>query len=113
MRRGRLTTIKPRVQQIGPRLTSHRAGDERIRGSSLQAIRERILTRDYGLCQCARCAKQGDTRPASIVDHITPLWAGGKERDDNRQAINAECHDAKSAHEAQCRARGHYVAWSG
>lgn len=111
---GRLTTLKPRVQatQSG-RLQPARAGDDRIRGNSLQAIRRRIFTRDAGVCQCARCKRSGDTRPATIVDHIRPLWAGGTESDDNRQAINAECHDLKSRHEDRCRLAGWFVAWDG
>ena len=110
----KLTSIRPRVQPLqarGP--ASVRSGDERIRGSALRSIRERILSRDCGVCQCARCKATGDTRPATIVDHIVPLWAGGREDDSNRQAINAECHDAKSAHEARCRARGSFDAWQG
>lgn len=110
---GRLTTLKPRVQAMKPALRSHRSGDERIRGSALQAIRERILSRDYGMCQCARCKASGSLRLASIVDHVVPLWAGGKEDDGNRQAINTECHDLKSAHEARCRAQGSWVPWDG
>lgn len=111
---GRLTNLKPRVQASSQaRMASMRAGDERIRGSSLQGIRQRIFMRDAGVCQCARCKRTGDTRPATIVDHIVPLWAGGSETDDNRQSINAECHDLKSRHEDACRRRGWFEAWEG
>jgi 5-methylcytosine-specific restriction protein A len=109
----RLATLKPRLQMVGPRVQTSKAGDTRIRGSALQAIRERILTRDCGLCQCARCKATGALKLATIVDHTVPLWAGGRESDANRQSINLECHDAKSAHEARCRAAGSWVAWQG
>ncbi len=110
---GRLTTIKPRVQTAAPRLQGLRSGDDRIRGTTLQAIRRRILTRDAGLCQCARCRREGAIRFAELVDHTVPLWAGGREADSNRQSISSECHDLKSAHEAACRARGSFEAWQG
>ena len=109
---GRLQTLKPRVQQLALHVLPA-AGDQRIRGSSLQVIRERILSRDCGVCRCARCALDGVTRAASIVDHRIPLWAGGRETDENRQAISVECHDLKTAHEAACRARGLFEPWQG
>ena len=79
----------------------------------MQAIRERILSRDCGTCQCARCKASGSLRLAYIVDHIVPLWAGCKEDDGNRQSISTECHDLKSAHEARCRAQGSWLPWDG
>ena len=110
----RLQTLKPRVQPLQSRQASAIAsGDVRIRGNSLQAIRRRIFERDCGLCVCPRCKVQDAVRAASIVDHVTPLWAGGQESDDNRQSISVECHDLKSAHEAKCRARGAFVPWDG
>jgi 5-methylcytosine-specific restriction protein A len=87
-------------------LRTSKAGDERIRGSALQKIRERILTQACGLCQCEECGATGTPRRASVVDHIIPLWAGGSEDDSNRQAMSTECHDRKSAVEAAMRARG-------
>ena len=110
---GRLSTLKPRIQPLHPSIRTAKAGDQRIRGSALQTIRERILSRDCGVCVCARCKALGDVRQASIVDHTVPLWAGGKEHDSNRQSISVECHDLKSAHEAKCRATGVFVPWDG
>lgn len=102
----RLTTIKPRLKSPPSRLQPSRAGDVRIRGSALQTIRERILRRDGGICRCDRCKASGDVKLATIVDHRIPLWMGGREDDDNRQAINEDCHNLKSAEEAKLRARG-------
>jgi 5-methylcytosine-specific restriction enzyme A len=102
----RLTTLKTALQRAPQKVRTQLSGDERIRGSTLQAIRQRILTRDCGLCQCERCRATGAARIATLVDHIVPLWAGGRESDANRQSINAECHELKSAAEALQRARG-------
>ena len=110
---GRLATLKQTLRTLQPVVRAWKSGDDRIRGSSLQAIRERILSRDCGICVCARCQRDCVTRLASIVDHRVPLWAGGREADDNRQAISVECHDLKSAHETACRARGAFVPWEG
>lgn len=104
--------LKPRValiQTAGARAP----GIVRIRGTTLQNIRERVLRQACGLCQCVRCKADGITRMATIVDHIVPLWAGGPDDDGNRQAISPECHDLKSRHEAACRARGAFEAWQG
>jgi 5-methylcytosine-specific restriction protein A len=90
----------PRAEQLRPCLPD----DRRIRGRPLQAIRERILGRDRGLCQCAECRQLGRLRFATLVDHITPIWAGGAESDENRQAIASECHLRKTAAEAGQRA---------
>lgn len=113
----KLSTLKPRLSAAPSRLQASKAGDARIRGGALQVIRERIFTRDAGMCRCARCRRDGVTRsadkPEGRIDHVIPLWAGGKETDSNRQAINPECHDLKSAHEAACRARGVFVPWDG
>ena len=69
-------------------------------------IRERILSRDKGLCQCARCLQTGALLPAHQVDHVRPLWAGGAESDSNRCAINVECHKLKTSDESRMRALG-------
>lgn len=110
----KLKALRPRIAGPAPRGPAPaRAGDDRIRGSALQQIRQRILSRDCGVCQCVRCNRTGALRPATIVDHIVPLWAGGLEHDGNRQSINDECHDDKSRHEAACRARGWFEPWNG
>ena len=106
MTRGRLSMLKPRVRTLAPALTAQRSGDERIRGNSLQAIRRRIFTRDCGLCVCVRCRESGAVKVAHVVDHITPLWAGGQEHDGNRASMNDDCHAMKTADEARMRAAG-------
>lgn len=110
---GRLTALRPQLRALGPALATHTTAVQRITGSGLQAIRRRILARDYGMCQCPTCKRLARVRPAHIVDHIKPLWAGGTETDGNRQSMNNACHALKSAHEAACRARGIFEPWQG
>lgn len=106
---GRLTCLKPRVAPANVRRVSTLtvASTVRITGTTGQSIRERVMRRDRGMCQ--PCLRDGYARLAQFVDHIVPLWAGGAEADENRQAICKPCHDAKSAAEAAARAAGEPV----
>lgn len=107
-----VTMLKPRQLGALPAKlkTAGRPGaTERIRGSALQAIRDRILTRDAGICRCAECTRTGDIRPAHQVDHRRPLWEGGAEADPNRYAVAIDCHQLKTACE-QRRRQGR-AAW--
>lgn len=100
----KLTTLKSRLQTVGPRLSALpiSAGTvERKRGSAGVKDRDRIRKRDCGLCQ--NCDHLG-----SVVDHKKPLWAGGSDEDDNKWVLCPVCHDAKSAIEAAQRAVSAY-----
>lgn len=101
---GRLQTLKPRIGTLDTRRGSPVVATERIRGRALQTIRDRILYRDAGICRCDTCKATGALKPAHEVEHRTPLWAGGAEDDQNRYAINSDCHKAKTAREAAQRA---------
>jgi 5-methylcytosine-specific restriction protein A len=107
----RLTAIKPRVQPLRAQrapapLTTKTV---RITGWRLTQIRERILRRDRGLCQCDECKAPGAIpQAAEVVDHIVPIWEGGLEEDSplgdlNRQSLSIEHHALKSAQEAKRR----------
>jgi len=48
-----------------------------------------------------------------LIDHIMPLHLGGRESDDNRQALCSECHQIKSDREAADRATGQIGAMEG
>jgi 5-methylcytosine-specific restriction endonuclease McrA len=82
----------------------------RITGWKLTKIRDRILRRDRGLCQCPICKAPGAIpQAAEVVDHIDPIWEGGLEEDSpagdlNRQSLSIEHHAIKSAQEAKRRA---------
>lgn len=56
--------------------------------------RERIRTRDKGLCQA--CLEAGRVTLGTQVDHKVPLSAGGSDADDNKWLLCDACHKAKS-----------------
>ncbi|WP_020201879.1 HNH endonuclease [Cupriavidus sp. WS] len=64
-----------------------------------ERIRARILKRARGLCECAECRALDRVRVAKEVDHIVPKAQGGTDDDDNLQAINRDCHKAKTLRE--------------
>jgi 5-methylcytosine-specific restriction protein A len=101
-----MKTLRPQLQTVRSTLRTVTTRTQRTTGSALMKTRERIFARDMGMCQCGDCKALGRIRLAEEVDHIVPLWAGGLDVDENRQAINGECHKAKSAAEAAQRARG-------
>jgi 5-methylcytosine-specific restriction protein A len=68
-------------------------------------LREQVLRRDNGLCQCERCKSTGALRLATEVDHIIPIHKGGADSGNNLQAINVECHKLKTAAEQGKRRR--------
>jgi 5-methylcytosine-specific restriction protein A len=69
---------------------------KRIRGRHLQCIRHAHLMQ-YPLC--VACLSKTPPRPtaATQVDHIVPLYKGGREAADNRQSLCDECHALKTA----------------
>lgn len=68
--------------------------------------RARILDRDMHLCQV--CLAQGRATPATEVDHVKPKYLGGTDDDDNLQALDHDCHAAKTQAEAAA-AQGHTI----
>ncbi|WP_296228575.1 HNH endonuclease [Ralstonia sp. UBA689] len=76
-------------------------GSRHARGydAAWERKRDRILERAGGLCECADCARLGRVRLATEVDHIVPKAQGGSDDDDNLQAINKDCHKAKTLRE--------------
>lgn len=83
----------PRVARLesGPRLLTTSA--TRTRGGKWMRIRSRVLRRDCGICLICRA------RPATEVDHITPLDRGGSDDEANLQSVCAACHQAKTTSE--------------
>jgi 5-methylcytosine-specific restriction enzyme A len=82
---------------------------KRIRGSAHQRIRDRIMSRDCGICCCATCQRTGALSLAHEVEHRIPLWAGGQEDDSNRYAIARDCHKVKTRCEDRMRAAGGWL----
>lgn len=101
----RLPTLRASVptlkRQAVPELTT--SGTLRTRGNTWARIRNAVLTRDMGLCQCEQCRTDGALTLATEVDHIRPLWEGGTDSMENLQAINSACHKAKTKAEAARR----------
>lgn len=67
-------------------------------GTAWEKLRLRILKRDNYLCQ--PCKRTGRIHTASEVDHRISKANGGTDDEGNLQAINAECHKAKTAEES-------------
>jgi 5-methylcytosine-specific restriction protein A len=98
----KLKTLKPRLQAAPASrlqvLTARPHTTERKRGSAGVKDRAKIKQRDCGLCQ--ECKRRGRVTIGAVVDHITPLWDGGSDEDDNKELLCTPCHDAKTAAEA-------------
>lgn len=98
----------PSVKQPGPTLKRIApVGREQVEGwgqgraAGWRAIRERILRRDGGLCQCHECKEAGRYEVAHMVDHIDNRRGAGYNDDSNMAAINRQCHERKSQIEAR------------
>jgi 5-methylcytosine-specific restriction enzyme A len=70
------------------------APTERVRGRTLQRIRQRVM-QDQPLCRM--CEEKGFVTPGAEMDHIVPLFKGGGNEDGNLQMLCVECHRKKSA----------------
>lgn len=103
MTKGRLTMLKPRLQELPaarlPQLC--RAGaTERTTGRPWRRIRAAQLTRQP---MCEHCAAAGVIELATEADHEPPLWRGGDDR--RLRSLCGPCHRAKTAREAAERAQ--------
>lgn len=67
--------------------------EKRGYGTAWRKLRKIILHRDP-ICRVCGIA------PATEVDHVTPLAAGGDNSDENLRGICEDCHGRKSAREA-------------
>lgn len=52
---------------------------------------------------CVHCLDRGLVRAAEELDHIVPLFRGGKDEPENRQGLCKECHVEKSVAEMNRR----------
>lgn len=102
---GKLASWRPALPSHRPDISCAGSESARTRGNTWMRIRDRIFTRDHGMCRCAECTALGRWLPAHEVDHILELADGGDDSDDNLQAINRDCHRRKSAAAAARRAR--------
>lgn len=104
-------TARCEAHKVRPgQFADQRRGSRQARGYGAvwDRLRVRILERDSGLCQCAECTLAGRLRSATQVDHKInkAMWRrlhgslSGVDDESNLQAINAACHAAKTAREA-------------
>ena len=99
----KLSKLPARLVSVNRPTLKSPAAVERTRGGALMTIRQRFFRERP--C-CVMCEAEGVTRAAVELDHIVPLWAGGKDNAGNRQGLCAEHHAAKSAEEARIRSGG-------
>ncbi len=99
----RMKPAKPRLRPARNAAPPTPARAKRITGNSLIAIPRKHFAKQP---LCVACKADGRIRLATELDHITPLLAGGRESETNRQGLCRDCHSAKSAREALQRAGG-------
>ena len=94
----RLNKLPPRLSTLSTKVGSD-IGTKRIRGYTLQKINDRIAARDKYICQiCGKFTTDYE------IDHVVPLFMGGREEDTNRQLLCREpCHRIKSENEEKYR----------
>lgn len=99
---GRLSTLRPRMQDAGSRKFAAPVVDEKQSGwgsgrggRPWRRKREAILVRDKYTCQSC-----GLVTSELEVDHIINVARGGSDADANLQALCVPCHQRKTAAEA-------------
>lgn len=98
----KLQTLKPRLATLAPQRIPVQE-TERLRGRAAVERRRRWLSLHP---LCVECEKEGKVTAGDVVDHITPLWRGGRDDESNLQTLcQTPHHDAKSKREAAERAR--------
>jgi 5-methylcytosine-specific restriction endonuclease McrA len=100
--RVKLQTLGPRVPMLDARTVAPHHMD-RKRGRAGVVDRERIRTRDHGLCQ--RCARRNLVTLGTQVDHVVALEDGGPDTDDNKELLCDPCHLEKT-NEDRARRQG-------
>ena len=100
----KLTTLKSTLQRLPNRMGAQPLETQRIRGRRAVDRRARWLALHP---LCCMCEAEGKTRAGDVVDHIEPLWKGGKDDESNFQTLcQVPHHEAKTKAEAAERARG-------
>lgn len=108
MSRGRLTTVKPRLQAAPTRKVQSlpTTSDRRITGRALQDRRLKVWSRDP---RCAMCGQLCAFPDGFELDHKVPLYQGGEDKEGNTQVlcvsfemvdgrkVKAGCHAEKTA----------------
>jgi 5-methylcytosine-specific restriction protein A len=98
----RLTLLRPRVEVLRSAIRPSVTSTNRLRGRAWVELRARVLRADP---LCVECRNAGRLTPATEVDHVIPLMAGGGDDLSNLRGLCHACHTAKTATE-QGMARG-------
>lgn len=104
----KIPTLKPRIGTLDTRrvqalIVPREGATERTRGGRWARMRAKWL-RAHPLC--CMCQAEGYVTAADEVDHVVPLWEGGKDDPSNFQSLCRPHHKAKSAEEAKRRGGG-------
>ncbi|MGU1549831.1 HNH endonuclease signature motif containing protein [Pseudomonas aeruginosa] len=96
--KGKLTTIKPRIQMAKTHRLQNipKVADRRVTGRKLQDRRLRVWSRSP--C-CAVCGKLCEFPDGFELDHKVPLFKGGEDIEDNCQVLCSGpdgCHAKKT-----------------
>ena len=75
------------------------------RRSISKAMRVRIFDRHVGICHLCKLPINATIGEAWHVEHVKPLWEGGKDDETNMSPAHIDCHSAKSREEAKPRAK--------
>ena len=111
-----LKSTMPGLRHAMPML-QHRAPEqivERLRGGALVRLRQRLMARSGGLCECPECQAGYPlklTLATMEADHIVALHLGGTNAFANYRALHVECHARITAQQAMERA-GRTRSWS-
>lgn len=88
-----LKTLKPRLQTMKPKLSTHTASATRMRGDAWMKLREQVLRANP---LCVHCKRAGWITAATEVDHEVPHSKGGSNDIANLQGLCHDCHAAKT-----------------
>ncbi len=102
-----LVTLKPRLQTLNTnkvKVLDTKAGATPMEGGrAWMEKRKRVALRHS--YRCAGCGRLLLPRQWEC-DHIVPREQGGSNDESNLQSLCVPCHQAKTAREAEARARG-------
>lgn len=101
----KLNTLPNRLKTLPNRLSNGSQVGQvtRVAGSKWKRIRLAVLAAEP---LCRHCDAKGVVALATEVDHIKPLWEGGKEYDEhNLQPLCSPCHIIKTSDEAKRRSK--------
>jgi hypothetical protein len=75
------------------------------RRSITKAMRVRIFDAAKGHCHLCKLPINAPAGERWEVEHINPLWLGGKDDETNMAPVHVDCHSVKSKAEAPVRAK--------